>query len=86
MVGLTRSGASQEELRIVEGQGQGVDAGPSADEVNNNTCSGGPPRPRRGALGPGPWGPEAPVSPRTGGSGPSPPRPGVLPRACALGS
>ncbi|XP_039716934.1 kinesin-like protein KIF1A isoform X2 [Pteropus medius] len=43
VVGLTRSGASQEELRIVEGQGQGVDAGPSADEVNNNTCSAVPP-------------------------------------------
>uniref|UniRef100_A0A8D2B6X5 plus-end-directed kinesin ATPase n=1 Tax=Sciurus vulgaris TaxID=55149 RepID=A0A8D2B6X5_SCIVU len=38
-VGLARSGTSQEELRIVEGQGQGADAGPSADEVNNNTCS-----------------------------------------------
>ncbi|KAF6361636.1 kinesin family member 1A [Rhinolophus ferrumequinum] len=37
--GLSRSGTSQEELRIVEGQGQGADAGPSADEVNNNTCS-----------------------------------------------
>lgn len=40
MVGMSRSGTSQEELRIVEGQGQGADAGPSADEVNNNTCSG----------------------------------------------
>ncbi|KAG3275698.1 kinesin family member 1A, transcript variant X10 [Ictidomys tridecemlineatus] len=38
-VGMARSGTSQEELRIVEGQGQGADAGPSADEVNNNTCS-----------------------------------------------
>ncbi|XP_006893493.1 PREDICTED: kinesin-like protein KIF1A isoform X2 [Elephantulus edwardii] len=38
-VGMSRSGTSQEELRIVEGQGQGVDTGPSADEVNNNTCS-----------------------------------------------
>ncbi|XP_047399874.1 kinesin-like protein KIF1A [Sciurus carolinensis] len=38
-VGLARSGTSQEELRIVEGQGQGADTGPSADEVNNNTCS-----------------------------------------------
>ncbi|KAM6152192.1 kinesin-like protein KIF1A isoform 17-T17 [Erethizon dorsatum] len=37
--GMSRSGTSQEELRIVEGQGQGADAGPSADEVNNNTCS-----------------------------------------------
>lgn len=41
MVGMSRSGTSQEELRIVEGQGQGADVGPSADEVNNNTCSGG---------------------------------------------
>ncbi|KAF6361638.1 kinesin family member 1A [Rhinolophus ferrumequinum] len=41
--GLSRSGTSQEELRIVEGQGQGADAGPSADEVNNNTCSAAPP-------------------------------------------
>lgn len=40
MVGMSRSGTSQEELRIVEGQGQGADSGPSADEVNNNTCSG----------------------------------------------
>ncbi|XP_012889120.1 PREDICTED: kinesin-like protein KIF1A isoform X1 [Dipodomys ordii] len=42
-VGMSRSGTSQEELRIVEGQGQGADAGPSADEVNNNTCSAVPP-------------------------------------------
>ncbi|XP_036925066.1 kinesin-like protein KIF1A isoform X15 [Sturnira hondurensis] len=41
--GMSRSGTSQEELRIVEGQGQGADAGPSADEVNNNTCSALPP-------------------------------------------
>lgn len=40
-MGISRSETSQEELRIVEGQGQGTDAGPSADEVNNNTCSGG---------------------------------------------
>ncbi|KAM9084545.1 kinesin-like protein KIF1A isoform 2-T2 [Megaptera novaeangliae] len=39
VVGMSRSGTSQEELRIVEGQGQGAEAGPSADEVNNNTCS-----------------------------------------------
>ncbi|XP_057359329.1 kinesin-like protein KIF1A isoform X4 [Manis pentadactyla] len=39
VVGMSRSGTSQEELRIVEGQGQGTDTGPSADEVNNNTCS-----------------------------------------------
>uniref|UniRef100_A0A8U7NB11 plus-end-directed kinesin ATPase n=1 Tax=Corvus moneduloides TaxID=1196302 RepID=A0A8U7NB11_CORMO len=37
-VGMSRSGTSQEELRIVEGQGQVSDVGPSADEVNNNTC------------------------------------------------
>ncbi|XP_072263894.1 kinesin-like protein KIF1A isoform X6 [Pyxicephalus adspersus] len=38
--GMTRSGTSQEELRIVEGgQGQNPDTGPSADEVNNNTCA-----------------------------------------------
>ncbi|NWX36924.1 KIF1A protein, partial [Notiomystis cincta] len=39
-VGMSRSGTSQEELRIVEGQGQVSDVGPSADEVNNNTCAG----------------------------------------------
>ncbi|XP_074820364.1 kinesin-like protein KIF1A isoform X12 [Natator depressus] len=39
MVGMSRSGTSQEELRIVEGQGQITDIGPSADEVNNNTCA-----------------------------------------------
>ncbi|XP_051482177.1 kinesin-like protein KIF1A isoform X16 [Apus apus] len=38
-VGMSRSGTSQEELRIVEGQGQASDTGPSADEVNNNTCA-----------------------------------------------
>ncbi|XP_035162189.1 kinesin-like protein KIF1A isoform X26 [Callithrix jacchus] len=43
VVGMSRSGTSQEELRIVEGQGQGADSGPSADEVNNNTCSAVPP-------------------------------------------
>lgn len=37
---MSRSGTSQEELRIVEGQGQITDIGPSADEVNNNTCAG----------------------------------------------
>uniref|UniRef100_A0AAY4EQL8 plus-end-directed kinesin ATPase n=1 Tax=Denticeps clupeoides TaxID=299321 RepID=A0AAY4EQL8_9TELE len=36
---LSRTGASQEELRIVEGEGQNSDMSPSADEVNNNTCS-----------------------------------------------
>ncbi|XP_074524159.1 kinesin-like protein KIF1A isoform X14 [Halichoeres trimaculatus] len=36
-VGLSRTGVSQEELRIVEGEGQNTEMGPSADEVNNNT-------------------------------------------------
>uniref|UniRef100_A0AAR2J254 plus-end-directed kinesin ATPase n=1 Tax=Pygocentrus nattereri TaxID=42514 RepID=A0AAR2J254_PYGNA len=35
---LSRTGLSQEELRIVEGEGQNADVVPSADEVNNNTC------------------------------------------------
>ncbi|KAM9761883.1 kinesin-like protein KIF1A isoform 28-T30 [Menidia menidia] len=35
--GLSRTGISQEELRIVEGEGQNAEMGPSADEVNNNT-------------------------------------------------
>uniref|UniRef100_A0A669CNY2 plus-end-directed kinesin ATPase n=1 Tax=Oreochromis niloticus TaxID=8128 RepID=A0A669CNY2_ORENI len=38
-VGLSRTGISQEELRIVEGEGQNAEMGPSADEVNNNTCN-----------------------------------------------
>uniref|UniRef100_A0A803THE9 plus-end-directed kinesin ATPase n=1 Tax=Anolis carolinensis TaxID=28377 RepID=A0A803THE9_ANOCA len=42
VVGMSRSGTSQEELRIVEGQGQITDIGPSADEVNNNTCAATP--------------------------------------------
>ncbi|XP_072246224.1 kinesin-like protein KIF1A isoform X10 [Leuresthes tenuis] len=36
-IGLSRTGISQEELRIVEGEGQNAEMGPSADEVNNNT-------------------------------------------------
>ncbi|XP_019115848.2 kinesin-like protein KIF1A isoform X13 [Larimichthys crocea] len=40
-VGLSRTGVSQEELRIVEGEGQNAEMGPSADEVNNNTCAAG---------------------------------------------
>ncbi|XP_032382881.1 kinesin-like protein KIF1A isoform X21 [Etheostoma spectabile] len=40
-VGLSRTGISQEELRIVEGEGQNPELGPSADEVNNNTCAAG---------------------------------------------
>lgn len=39
-VGLSRTGVSQEELRIVEGEGQNAETSPSADEVNNNTCAG----------------------------------------------
>ncbi|XP_039547441.1 kinesin-like protein KIF1A isoform X19 [Pimephales promelas] len=37
--GLSCAGVSQEELRIVEGEGQNAEMGLSADEVNNNTCS-----------------------------------------------
>uniref|UniRef100_A0A3B4ANF2 KIF1A n=1 Tax=Periophthalmus magnuspinnatus TaxID=409849 RepID=A0A3B4ANF2_9GOBI len=40
--GLSRKGVSQEELRIVEGEGQSTEMGPSADEVNNNTYDDGP--------------------------------------------
>ncbi|XP_056912022.1 kinesin-like protein KIF1A isoform X4 [Takifugu flavidus] len=36
--GLSHSNTSQEELRIVEGEGQNAETGMSADEVNNNTC------------------------------------------------
>lgn len=37
--GVARAGGvAQEELRIVEGQGQSTEMAPSADEVNNNTC------------------------------------------------
>ncbi|CAG07659.1 unnamed protein product [Tetraodon nigroviridis] len=36
--GLSHSNTSQEELRIVEGEGQNTETGMSADEVNNNTC------------------------------------------------
>uniref|UniRef100_A0A8C4EDP6 plus-end-directed kinesin ATPase n=1 Tax=Dicentrarchus labrax TaxID=13489 RepID=A0A8C4EDP6_DICLA len=38
--GLSHSNTSQEELRIVEGEGQNADIGISADEVNNNTLKG----------------------------------------------
>lgn len=37
---LSHSNTSQEELRIVEGEGQTAEIGISADEVNNNTCPG----------------------------------------------
>lgn len=66
-MGMSRSGTSQEELRIVEGQGQVSDVGPSADEVNNNTCAGEgvlmgswgalPPAPGHLRLPTLPWGP-----------------------------
>ncbi|XP_047669897.1 kinesin-like protein KIF1A isoform X11 [Tachysurus fulvidraco] len=39
---LSRTGLSQEELRIVEGEGQNAEMVPSADEVNNNTCAADP--------------------------------------------
>ncbi|XP_065129762.2 kinesin-like protein KIF1A isoform X25 [Paramisgurnus dabryanus] len=40
--GLSHAGVSQEELRIVEGEGQNAEMGLSADEVNNNTCAANP--------------------------------------------
>uniref|UniRef100_A0A672SW95 plus-end-directed kinesin ATPase n=1 Tax=Sinocyclocheilus grahami TaxID=75366 RepID=A0A672SW95_SINGR len=40
--GLSRAAVSQEELRIVEGEGQNAEMGLSADEVNNNTCASNP--------------------------------------------
>ncbi|XP_058635709.1 kinesin-like protein KIF1A isoform X20 [Onychostoma macrolepis] len=40
--GLSRAAVSQEELRIVEGEGQNAEMGLSADEVNNNTCTANP--------------------------------------------
>ncbi|XP_062853288.1 kinesin-like protein KIF1A isoform X3 [Trichomycterus rosablanca] len=40
--GLSGAGHSQEELRIVEGEGQNPETLPSADEVNNNTCAADP--------------------------------------------
>ncbi|XP_060886550.1 kinesin-like protein KIF1A isoform X5 [Labrus mixtus] len=50
-VGLSRSGVSQEELRIVEGEGQNSEMGPSADEVNNNTSGADEPEnPLKAAL------------------------------------
>uniref|UniRef100_A0A8C1R2W4 plus-end-directed kinesin ATPase n=1 Tax=Cyprinus carpio TaxID=7962 RepID=A0A8C1R2W4_CYPCA len=36
--GMSHTNTSQEELRIVEGEGQNSELGLSADEVNNNTC------------------------------------------------
>ncbi|XP_072547445.1 kinesin-like protein KIF1A isoform X6 [Salminus brasiliensis] len=40
--GMSHSNTSQEELRIVEGEGQNSDLSLSADEVNNNTCADSP--------------------------------------------
>ncbi|KAM9469255.1 kinesin-like protein KIF1A isoform 2-T2 [Clarias gariepinus] len=37
--GMSHSNTSQEELRIVEGEGQNAETSLSADEVNNNTCT-----------------------------------------------
>uniref|UniRef100_W5KF38 plus-end-directed kinesin ATPase n=1 Tax=Astyanax mexicanus TaxID=7994 RepID=W5KF38_ASTMX len=43
--GMSHSNTSQEELRIVEGEGQSSDLSLSADEVNNNTCTDAPASP-----------------------------------------
>ncbi|XP_051554483.1 kinesin-like protein KIF1A isoform X2 [Myxocyprinus asiaticus] len=40
--GMSHANTSQEELRIVEGEGQNSEMGLSADEVNNNTCTASP--------------------------------------------
>ncbi|XP_056330983.1 kinesin-like protein KIF1A isoform X6 [Danio aesculapii] len=40
--GMTQTHTSEEELRIVEGEGQNSELGLSADEVNNNTCLASP--------------------------------------------
>uniref|UniRef100_A0A673GAW5 plus-end-directed kinesin ATPase n=1 Tax=Sinocyclocheilus rhinocerous TaxID=307959 RepID=A0A673GAW5_9TELE len=40
--GMSHTNTSQEELRIVEGEGQNSEMGLSADEVNNNTCAASP--------------------------------------------
>ncbi|XP_069069768.1 kinesin-like protein KIF1A isoform X2 [Pleurodeles waltl] len=40
--GMSKLGTSQEELRIVEGEGQSTELSVSADEVNNNTCAATP--------------------------------------------
>lgn len=40
--GMSHTSTSQEELRIVEGEGQNSEMGLSADEVNNNTCEASP--------------------------------------------
>lgn len=38
LAGLSLAGISQEELQIVEGEGQNSEICLSSDEVNNNTC------------------------------------------------
>ncbi|XP_016105351.1 kinesin-like protein KIF1A isoform X4 [Sinocyclocheilus grahami] len=43
--GMSHTNTSQEELRIVEGEGQNSEMGLSADEVNNNTCAASPDTP-----------------------------------------
>ncbi|XP_051556726.1 kinesin-like protein KIF1A isoform X2 [Myxocyprinus asiaticus] len=40
--GTSHTNTPQEELRIVEGEGQNSEMGLSADEVNNNTCAASP--------------------------------------------
>ncbi|XP_043120048.1 kinesin-like protein KIF1A isoform X7 [Puntigrus tetrazona] len=40
--GMSHTNTSQEELRIVEGEGQNSEMSLSADEVNNNTCAASP--------------------------------------------
>ncbi|XP_073732315.1 kinesin-like protein KIF1A isoform X12 [Misgurnus anguillicaudatus] len=40
--GVSHTSTSQEELRIVEGEGQNSEMGLSADEMNNNTCAASP--------------------------------------------
>ncbi|XP_058605436.1 kinesin-like protein KIF1A isoform X9 [Onychostoma macrolepis] len=40
--GMSHTNTSQEELRIVEGEGQNSEISLSADEVNNNTCAASP--------------------------------------------
>ncbi|XP_051990117.1 kinesin-like protein KIF1A isoform X6 [Xyrauchen texanus] len=47
----SHTNTSQEELRIVEGEGQNSEMGLSADEVNNNTCAASPDRPNSPLMG-----------------------------------
>ena len=48
-VAVSRAAPPQEELRIVEGEGHSAETAPSADEVNNNTCTLGAGRGRGGS-------------------------------------